>query len=69
MIPDMSVKAAYNSLVKSLKKPPTSKNTLEKILDISNVDWPTIYMIPHKWLQLSPVFESSSIKFSIIFYF
>ena len=30
MIPDMSVKAAYNSLVKSLKKPPTSKNTLEK---------------------------------------
>ena len=46
MIPNMSVKAAYNSLVKSLKKPPTSKNTLEKILDISNVDWPTIYMIP-----------------------
>ena len=42
MIPDMSVKAAYNSLVKSLKKPPTSKNTLQKILDISNVDWPTI---------------------------
>ena len=32
MIPDMSVKAAYNSLVKSLEKPPTSKNTLEKIL-------------------------------------
>ena len=30
MIPDMSVKAAYNSLVKSLKKPPTSKNTLDK---------------------------------------
>ena len=27
MIPDMSVRAAYNSLVKSLKKPPTSKNT------------------------------------------
>ena len=46
MIPDMSVKAAYDSLVKSLKKPPTSKNTLEKILDISDVDWPTIYVIP-----------------------
>ena len=40
MIPDMSVKSAYNSLVKSL--PPTSKNTLEKILDISNVDWPMV---------------------------
>ena len=48
MIPDMSVKAAYNSLVKSLKKPPTSKNTLGQSLDISNVDWPTIYMIPQK---------------------
>ena len=46
MILDMSVKAAYNSLVKSLKKPATSKNTLEKILDISDVDRPTIYMIP-----------------------
>ena len=46
MIPYMSVKAAYNSLVKSLKKPSTSKNTLEKILDISNEDLPTIYMIP-----------------------
>ena len=46
IIPDMSVKAACNSLVKSLKKPPISKNTLETILDISNVDWPTIYMIP-----------------------
>ena len=34
MIPDMSVKAAYNSLVKSLKKPPISYNTLEKSLDI-----------------------------------
>ena len=32
MIPDMSVKAASNSLVKSLKKPPTSQNTMEKIL-------------------------------------
>ena len=30
MIPDMSVKAVYNSSVKSLKKPPTSKNTLDK---------------------------------------
>ena len=48
MIPDMSVKAAYNSLVKSLKKPPTSKKTLEKSLDISNIDWPTIYMISKK---------------------
>ena len=48
MIPDVSVKAAYNSFVKSLKKPPTSQNTLEKSLDISNVDWPTIYMIPQK---------------------
>ena len=48
MIPDMSVKAAYNSSAKSLKKPPTSQNTLEKSLDISNVDWPTLYMIPQK---------------------
>ena len=48
MITDMSVKAAYNSLVKSLKKPSTSKNTVEEGLDISNVDWPTIYMIPQK---------------------
>ena len=48
MIPDMSVEAAYNSLVKSLKKPSTSQNTLQKSLDISNMDWPTIYMIPQK---------------------
>ena len=48
MILDMSVKAAYNSTVKSLKKPPTSQNTLEKSLDISNVDWSTIYVIPQK---------------------
>ena len=41
MIPDMSVKTVCNSLVKSL-------NTLEKSLDISNVGWPTIYMIPQK---------------------
>ena len=45
MIPDMSVKDAYNSLVKSLQKPPIFENTLEKILDTSNVDWPTIYMM------------------------
>ena len=33
MIPDMSVKkTAYNSSVKSLKKPPTSQNTLDKSL-------------------------------------
>ena len=38
----------YNFSVKSLKKPPTSQNTLEKSLDISNVDWPIIYMIPQK---------------------
>ena len=48
MIPDMSVITTYNSLVKSLKKHPTSQNTLEKSLDISNVDWPTIYMIPQE---------------------
>ena len=35
MIPDMSVKPAYSSLIKSLKKPSTSQNTLEKSLDIS----------------------------------
>ena len=47
MISDISVKAAHNSLVKFLKKPPTFQNTLEKSLfDISNVDWPTIFMIP-----------------------
>ena len=44
----MSVKADYNSLVKSLKKPPTSQNTSEKSLAISDVDWPTINMIPEK---------------------
>ena len=66
MIPDMSVKAVYNSLVKSLKTLPTSQNTLEKSLGISNVHWPTIHMIPKK-LRLSPVFESFSIKFSQYF--
>ena len=48
MFSDISVKAAYNSLVKSLKKPPTYQNTLEKSLGISDVDLLTIYMIPQK---------------------
>ena len=66
MVPDMSVNTAYNSLVKSLKKPLTSQKNLEKNLGISKC---RLAHSSHKRLQLSPVFESSSIKFSTIFYF
>ena len=68
MIPDMLAKAAYNSLVKSFKKPLTSQNTLEKSLHISNVDWHTIYMIPQK-VTIESSLRIFNIKFSTIFYF
>ena len=52
MIPDMSVKVAYNSLVKFLKKPPISQNTLKKSLAISIVDWPHHLYDPTKGSSL-----------------
>ena len=48
IISDTSVKTARNSLIKSMKKPLTSHNTLQKTSNRSNVDWLTIYITPQK---------------------
>ena len=45
LLPDVSVKAAYKILIRSLVKSPTSKKSLEKFLWRQDLGWASIYMI------------------------
>ena len=45
---NMTVKYVYNILFRSVKTCPTSQKSIETLLNNYSINWPEVYMIPHK---------------------
>ena len=45
---NMTVKSVYNTLLRSVKTCPTSQKSMETLLNNHSMNWPEVYMIPHK---------------------
>ena len=45
---NMTVKSAYNILLRSVKTCPTSQKSIETLLNNHSINWPEVYMIPKK---------------------
>ena len=45
---NMTVKSAYNTLLRSVKTCPTSQKSIETLLNNYSINWPEVYMIPQK---------------------
>ena len=45
---NMTVKPAYNILLRSVKTCPTSQKSTEILLNNHSINWPKLYMIPQK---------------------
>ena len=45
---NMTVKSVYNILLRSVKTCPTSQKSIETLLNNYSINWPEVYMIPHK---------------------
>ena len=45
---NMTVKSVYNILLRSVKTCPTSQKSIESLLNNYSINWPEVYMIPHK---------------------
>ena len=45
---NMAVKSVYNILLRSVKTCPTSQKSIETLLNNYSINWPEVYMIPHK---------------------
>ena len=45
---NMTVKSAYNMLLRSVKTCPTSQKSIETLLNNHSFNWPEVYMIPQK---------------------
>ena len=45
---NMTVKSVYNILLRSVKTCPTSQKSIKTLLNNHSINWPEVYMIPHK---------------------
>ena len=45
---NMTVRSVYNILLRSAKTCPTSQKSTETLLNNHRINWPEVYMIPHK---------------------
>ena len=45
---NMTVKSVYNILLRSVKTCPTAQKSIETLLNSYSINWPEVYMIPHK---------------------
>ena len=45
---NMTVKSVYNILLRSVKACPTSRKSIETLLNNYSINWPEVYTIPHK---------------------
>ena len=43
---DLTVKKTYKTLITSLVQQPNAQRSIERILQMNNIDWVTIYLLP-----------------------
>ena len=47
-LPDLTVKGTYKTLIRPLVQQPTAQGSIERILQMNNIDWATVYLLPQK---------------------
>ena len=47
-LPDLTVRGTYKILIRLLVQHPTAQRPIERILQINNIDWATVYLLPQK---------------------
>ena len=45
---DLTVKGTYKTLIRPLVEHPTAQRSIERILQMNDIDWATVYLLPQK---------------------
>ena len=48
LIPDLTVRGTYKTLIRLLVQQPTAQRSVERVLQMNNIDWATVYLLPQK---------------------
>ena len=47
-VPDLTVKGTYKTLIRPVVQQPTAQRSIERILQMNDMDWATVYLLPQK---------------------
>ena len=47
-LPGLTVKETYKTLIRPLVQQPTAQGSIERVLQMNNIDWATVYLLPQK---------------------
>ena len=47
-LPDLTVKGTHKTLIRPLVQQPTAQRSIERILQMNDTDWATVYLLPQK---------------------
>ena len=47
-LPDLTVKRTYKTLIRPLVQHPTAQRSIQRVLQMNNIDWATVYLLPQK---------------------
>ena len=47
-LPDLTDKRTYKTLIRPLVQQPTAQRSIKRILQMKNIDWATVYLLPQK---------------------
>ena len=47
-LPDLRVNGTFKTLIRPLVQQPNSQRSIERVLQMNNIDWATVYLLPQK---------------------